>query len=266
MVEHRVKNFGEYVEIIKEVTLGDNKILWFRGHADHSWNLQPSVWRNYSRDDERAMNHEFLWKAKSRTLRPPIDKDWSSWLSLMQHYRLPTRLLDWSKSPLVALYFAIEQSILSLRKEIPNTDAAVWLLCPGELNVVSGLEPYIFSIQTGTARDMIEPAFLNPQRVKENDKIIAVSAIEDDIRMMVQQAAFTIHSSLLPLENYCDVSRFLKKIIIPKESIPSMSIEMDILGIKQSMIYPDLENLALEIQRRYSRLTGHPSTPKPNKP
>ncbi len=251
MTKFTVHSITEYIKLIKHFSVDKNQILWFRGHRDSDWSLSPSLWRRFSRDNERSMNHEFLWKAKSRSHNPPIDKDWPAWLSLMQHYRLPTRLLDWSKSPLVALYFAVEEFLPS-KQIYPQTDVAVWFLSPGALNVFSGLDRYIFSIQTETAREMIEPAFLNPIKVKENEKIIAVSAIENDIRMMVQQAAFTIHSSIKPLEDYCTGSDILTKVIFPKEIVREIALEIDLLGFKPSIICPDLENLSLEIQLRYS--------------
>lgn len=250
------KNLSEYLEQIIQLTISTNNVNWYRGHADKTWPLKPSLWRNFTRENERGMNHEFLWKAKSRTQNPPMDKDWPAWLSLMQHYRLPTRLLDWSKSPLVALYFAVEKIMLASKEVEPETDAAVWILSPGILNIYSGLEPYIFSIQTETAKEMIDPAFVNPKWVKENNKIIAVSAIEHDIRMMAQQSAFTIHSSMLGLEEFKSDNPFLYKIKIPKQHIRNISLELDIMGFKPSIIYPDLENLSTEIKTRYFKLKG----------
>lgn len=250
------KNISEYIEHIKSITLKNNTINWYRGHADITWELKPTIWRTFSRENERGMNHEFLWKAQSRTLNPPVDGDWAGWLSLMQHYRLPTRLLDWSKSPLIGLYYAIEESILSSKEIEPKNDAEVWVLMPGKLNVISGLEPYIFSIKNTTAIEMIEPAFLSPSKVKENDKIIAVSAIENELRMMVQQSAFTIHSSQEALENYPENEKFLKRIKLPKECLNDIALDLDLLGFKPSNIYPDLENLSKEIKIRYQKLCG----------
>lgn len=249
-------NLSAFLEKIIEITLQTNSINWYRGQTNKDWSLKPSLWRNFTREDERGMNHEFLWKAKSRSKTPPNDKDWPSWLSLMQHYRLPTRLLDWSKSPLIALYFAVEKAMLTSKVIEPETDAAVWILAPGTLNIASGLEPYIFSIQTETAREMIEPAFVNPKWVNENNKIIAVSAIENDIRMMAQQSAFTIHSSMIGLEEYENSNSYLHKIVIPKLFIKQISVELDIMGFKPSIVYPDLENLSTEIKTRYLRLNG----------
>lgn len=63
-------------------------------------------------------------------LNPSVPQryDRASWLTLMQHYGLPTRLLDWSESPLVALYFALSSD------EDAKADAAVWVLNPMKLN------------------------------------------------------------------------------------------------------------------------------------
>jgi len=88
----------------------------FRGQGqDHP--LLPGLFRLYRNNVEaiHAKEQELLVKLKHRIppntpLRP--DNDWD-WLSFGQHYRLPTRLLDWSQSSLVALYFAVEGSPVS---------------------------------------------------------------------------------------------------------------------------------------------------------
>ncbi|MFT3911464.1 MAG: FRG domain-containing protein [Ferruginibacter sp.] len=242
------RNISEYLNIVKDIILKPNLVCWFRGHANENWELKPTIWRYYNRELERNINHEFLWKAKSRSKNLPVDKDWSGWLSLMQHFGLPTRLLDWSKSPLIALYFAIQDFN---QKNEALYDAAIWTLFPGKLNVYSGIEDLIYSIYNETARKMIEPAFINPIYAAENEKIIAVSAVETDLRMLTQQSAFTIHSSTDSLSNYAIQANCLNKIIIPKESLKEISLELDILGFKPSTIFPDLENLAKELILRY---------------
>ena len=248
------RNVSDYLFHIKEITSRFNLVSWYRGQADEIWDLKPTVWRDYSREQERSMNHEFLWKAKTRTTASPTDKDWPGWLSLMQHFGLPTRLLDWSKSPLIALYFALENYFKFAKDQELITNASVWILFPSKLNVVSGLDNYIYSIYNETAVKMIEPAFSNPRYVTENEKIIAVSSVENDLRMLLQQSAFTIHSSLSALDKYEGNENFLMRIDIPRECLHIIAFELDLLGFKISQIFPDLEHLATEIRNRYKKL------------
>ena len=254
----KATSIAEYLENLKYISSIDQKIKWYRGHSDCEWKLQPTIWRTFTDEDERGMNHEFLFKSKPRMTNPPKDKDWPGWLSLMQHYRLPTRLLDWSKSPLVALYFAVEDYFTSSSNLEPSKDSAIWVLSPSMLNVVSGFDPHISSIYTEPARKMIDPAFADPKWESDwanvKDKIIAVSAIETELRMMVQQSAFTIHSYKEPLEKYQGNEKYLWKILVPKERMNFLAEELGLLGFLPSIIYPDIESLSNEIKIRYEKL------------
>jgi len=60
-----------------------------------------------------------------------IPKDEWDWIFLMQHYRAPTRLLDWSESPLVALYFALVDKLQE------DSDGALWCMDPIALNRIA---------------------------------------------------------------------------------------------------------------------------------
>lgn len=83
----------------------DDVTLFYRGHADKSWELIPGIYRN-----NRFINKEdFLVHNLIRHCPVDFQSCNSSFEKLvkMQHYELPTRLLDISMNPLVGLYFAV---------------------------------------------------------------------------------------------------------------------------------------------------------------
>jgi hypothetical protein len=76
---------------------------------------------------EREVLLRFQRRAHHYIPNPPDDEDVLDWLALMQYHGVPTRLLDWTLSPYVALYFAFETSL-------PDTDCAVWAINTGWLS------------------------------------------------------------------------------------------------------------------------------------
>jgi hypothetical protein len=111
--------------LLEEINQLPNNYL-FRGQADASWQLQSSLERvlgaSWSGDKAREFEEFSLQEFRSkfhlydRENVQPSSK--LAWLSIMQHYGVPTRLLDFTASPYVALYFALESAVPSQRRDM----------------------------------------------------------------------------------------------------------------------------------------------------
>jgi len=241
-----VNSVFEFIESIKSEISSQNRVLWFRGHRERDWKVQATVWRDYDKDGERHLTNTFCARAGTRYGPLPEYNDSAAWLSLMQHYGLPTRLLDWSRSPLVAIYFAMEKYLHD--KKCEPVDASIWVLKPHYLNNIEGFGEVTPSINAHMCDPMISPAFSH--RGEENNKVMAAMASESDMRMFVQQGCFTIHSDQKPLTDNPESSSFLSEYIIPAEFIKDVANTIDVMGFRKGDIYPDLTNLAIELKSR----------------
>jgi hypothetical protein len=106
---------------------GDEKVLWYRGQGDAKWGLTPSRWRkSYAEESEAEMRLEFECVGR-QLVSSDAQRDKWGWYFLMAHYGAPTRLLDWTVNPLVALFFAVSSCV-------SDVDAAVWIIDPWKWN------------------------------------------------------------------------------------------------------------------------------------
>ena len=101
-----IKNIKEYLEEIEN--LNPNNDLFFRGHSDKSYYLQPGIYRKDTDSKKSLIEYEdvIYREVISRAPQNFIGKNTLESLALMQHYGVPTRILDLTESALVALYFA----------------------------------------------------------------------------------------------------------------------------------------------------------------
>ena len=103
-----INSLGDFINEIINLKInidGKEYFQWYRGHADRSWELIPKVQRNFIGTEEelfrkeRCLTNDFQARASIYNSSKPQLNEYANWLTLMQHYRLPTRLLDWSRSP-----------------------------------------------------------------------------------------------------------------------------------------------------------------------
>jgi FRG domain len=224
-----VSSVNELTKVVYATFESTKTRWWFRGQRDFSWNLLPKVRRGYTRQQERYLTNLFYTRARTRHARCPADDDYGSWLALMQHFGLPTRLLDWTNSPLIAAYFAAKYP-LDMKSGSVTTDAAIWMLEPHSLNTSQGYEPVFPPLNAGSLQKMLRPA------IKGNDcssvAVLAASPLEIDMRMFVQQGQFTVHVTDQELNQMPGSENWLRKIKIPAEAVSQVALELDLLGIR----------------------------------
>lgn len=250
--ELHIDSFGSFIDLATKINVEQHCRMWYRGQSDDSWGLVPSVHRERLGSDHREqyLTTNFMIQTMRFKQNAPQQYDRSAWLTLMQHYGLPTRLLDWSESPLVALYFALSGQ--------SENDAAVWVLNPMKLNQKMGYGDYVPPICYRSLNSDLEGAFSNNASGTDKPKgrIIACHGVGNDLRMYVQQSNFTIHSSterldqMLLSDKACD---YFYKICIPREKCGILLHQLDAIGIHESSIYPDMEHIAKEQANNFVR-------------
>lgn len=245
---------GDLIEHIAKIVGDSNMKYWYRGQEASSWRLLPSVPGppESVKEQERDHMHTFRSRAGIRYERKPSFEDIAGWISLMQHYGLPTRLLDWSRSPLVAAYFAVEKYLYDAAAQ--PVDACVWMLQPHLLNASQGFDEITLTIDSGRCRPELNPAFYHES--PESGKVLAVMSSETDLRMFVQQGAFTIHSTTAPLDSLQLPSEVLRRFVIPASSCVRLANELAIAGFRKGDIYPDLQSLAQDVSKFSPRLSA----------
>ncbi|MBS0859707.1 FRG domain-containing protein [Providencia rettgeri] len=190
----------------------------YRGESDYSYTLKPSL----ARYSEAAKKINFDLESKEvaavRILMAELPqyfaKNINSYiehLSIAQHHGLPTRLLDWSLSPLIALYFAVSEN--------KGKDAGMYVFNP------NGLE------------------WLNDSNIDKDaekiDKVFIYHAKHLTPRLRSQQGVFSFH---FDLDNEYKHSG-LTKYRIPAEKMNDIKWQLMQLGITDKVVYGDLDGL-----------------------
>lgn len=232
--QREITSLSSYLNLLEELNIKypETEML-FRGQSQ-DFPLIPKLGRlNFKdsmKDTESKMVEEFKRTSLSLTEIRPEDH-WDV-LALAQHHGLPTRLLDWSFSPLVAIWFAVEN--------IPknNNYGVVWCMAP----------------QKNDFRDT--NYFADPLDNKDT-KIFVPRSISK--RITSQSGAFTAHrivagEKIHPLDTVKGFRDRLLKITIPAPSFSIIRKSLNQMGIHHGSIYPDIDGLCKHIERKYSLL------------
>ena len=240
--EMRVQNIQSLLQAIDVVYSAFTSQPWWRGHGQSGWHLIPHVLRISDRGTSYEANIAMKFARLAPTRHPdvPQPEDVASWLVLMQHYRLPTRFLDWTESPLVALYFAVANEARD------GQDGAIWAIDPFLMNELRG-EKGVLRPKHAQVMRLIDLAFTKAS--PEDEAVYALASDEIDIRMLVQLSGMTIHGSREPLETRQGHERYLRKFVVDKNLKAELRTDLKKLGIRERNLFPDLEHLSADLKR-----------------
>ena len=224
---------------------------WFRGHMDGSWELLPGLYRLENEKlarFEKELRAEFrlrAWPYLAETAWKP-EGDWD-WYFLMQHYGIPTRLLDWTEGALTALYF-------SVCEPKHDTDRAVWMIDPRVLNMKhfkgGGVPNPI--VNAHAVDPYLPPSAISSEIHRMPSRPLAIHPPHKSPRIAAQQGMFTVHGSKkTALEAIPELAKRCIKIEIPKSSVAKLREELRIAGIAETSVFPELQGLCNELVEFY---------------
>lgn len=241
-----INTLSELITILKDDIGTYTEDVWFRGQSHFDWQLVPGIFRYASDVSETSLLTRF--KQSASLLIDTSPKDDFDWLFLMQHYGVPTRLLDWSESPMTSLYFAISD------EDNEDNDSALWMLKPIELNKLANIK---------TSEKNFIPSFddeylknYNIQNVNSNKNLemspLATIATRNNSRIQAQLGVFTIHHlDKKPLDEFCSNQEIIKY-RIPKDSKSVLRKELDLLSVNKFSLFPELSSIGEILKKKLS--------------
>jgi len=240
-----VKSLSELLTFLQKDTLGIKRPFWYRGLSDEKFDLLPTIYFIKNPKPEYDYLKEF--KKDAMLLVHPRPPNSYEWLFLMRHYKIPSRLLDLTESPLIAAFFAVED------EDEYETDGVIWVLLPLELN------KYIKQFENEESLpsfeedkdDLLKNYTTESYRIDdpENGMLpVAFLAPRNSPRMQAQQSVFTIyHHDKTPLQEI-ENKNHIWRYILPKSSKKNIKNELKLLGVTRFQLFPELETIHEKIE------------------
>ena len=245
--------FAELLETVEKFQ-SSSSISWYRGCRNKAHGLKPSLFRHKTKsniEDIISLESEITTRFVQRSLpflQRSLTDDWDK-LFLMQHYGVPTRLLDWSENPFVSIYFALVTA-----SEPKTTDACLWMCDPiawnraalAHISYKGGVLDQSNTLMAAYAPG--KPAGIIPVTP------VMIYGSYNSPRIVAQRGGFALFGqSMNAMEDTFETDQFpagvLKKVVIPHAKVGEIRSSLFRKGFTESVVFPDLEGLARELSR-----------------
>ena len=237
--DKKIKSVSELIKKLKEDSTFYAGPIWYRGQSKKDHKLVPSFYRKPTSISEMTLIKKFKQNA-TLLMTHNFSSDFD-WLFIMQHHGVPTRLLDWTESSLIALYFACCDN--------PSSDAALWVLLPTDLNKHSGIEPEeTYDIPGIGDLGNHDPKSYHADRTNTMGPAAAITS-RNTSRMQAQQGTFTIfHKKTTAIEEIGD-KKHVWRYIIPAVNKKNILEELKICGIDKFQMFPELSSIGETLKK-----------------
>lgn len=269
--EQKVGAISSFIQRLEKISSRRKGVLFYRGHSDYKYQLVPSIYRN-----DGWIEHEGTM-LKELLLRCP--NDFTGGLSTfqclvkMQHYSLPTRLLDITSNPLVALYFActtrpdedgevvvLDFDIEQVKYFDSDTVSVISNICKRSADFVV---PQVEAVEAFNKTDEIKlllhdirqdkPHFEPIVQPTHLNKVICVKPLLDNPRIIRQDGAFLLFGidkeKTKPAQ--LDDSTAIERIRISSAKKKELANQLESLGISKATMFPEIEQVATHIKESY---------------
>lgn len=231
----RISSWSDLADLVEHFSYFNGPDWLFRGVTEAKHGLVPKIGREktrklkpvsgsntdrvripYRTEDERAVLAMFRQQARAHLQSPPQSE--FEWLAIAQHFGLPTRLLDWTNSLLVAAWFAVE------RGSTKQVDSAIW--------VTKGV-PSIEIDRSDDPLGLITPTVYRPPHISP--------------RISAQGSVLMVCPN--PTEEA--TLQFSKQILIDRSAEFTIKKRLNACGINRRHLFPDLSGLTEHLTWMY---------------